>query len=312
MDIALAMALAMLLDLLLGWPDALYQRIGHPVTWIGRLISLLETRLNRGQDAQRRLAGVAILILVVTVSGGLALLASKALPHSHLGTVLLAFLAWPFLAIRSLHDHVQAVARPLEAGDLAKARLAVSMIVGRNPDTLDEAGITRASLESLAENTSDGIIAPLFWGVLLGLPGLVGYKAVNTLDSMIGHKTARYHAFGWASARFDDLVNLGPARLSGLLFALTSPQPRRALNIMMRDAGHHRSPNAGWPEAALAGGLDIRLSGPRIYDGRLEEEPWVHAGGDTARAGDIDRGLKLYRRVMLAAFMLVFGTALLV
>jgi adenosylcobinamide-phosphate synthase len=179
------------------------------------------------------------------------------------------------------------------------------MIVGRDPSRLDEAGVARASLESLAENTSDGIVAPVFWGVLLGLPGIAAYKAINTLDSMIGHRTERYEAFGWASARIDDLVNLIPARLTGLLFALTSVRPREALTTMWRDAGHHRSPNAGWPEAALAGALGIRLSGPRIYGDRVADEPWVNEGAPDPTPGDITRGLTSYRFAMLALVLIV-------
>jgi adenosylcobinamide-phosphate synthase len=164
-------------------------------------------------------------------------------------------------------------------------------------------------MESLAENTSDGIVAPLFWGAVLGLPGIAGYKAINTLDSMIGHRTPRFQAFGWASARIDDLVNLIPARLTGLVFALVSSAPRRALSVMGRDAGLHRSPNAGWPEAAMAAGLGVRLSGPRVYDGHVADEPWVNAGTPDPTAGDLQRGLALYLRAMfvLAAALLVLA-----
>jgi len=172
------------------------------------------------------------------------------------------------------------------------------MIVGRDPAGLDEAGIARAALESLAENASDGIVAPVFWGALFGLPGIIGYKAINTLDSMIGHRTARHEAFGWASARIDDVANAVPARLTGLLFALISARPNNAFACMFRDARHHRSINAGWPEAAMAGGLAVRLCGPRFYGGELADEPWLNEAARDPNAADITEGLRLYIRAM--------------
>ena len=183
-----------------------------------------------------------------------ALVAALVLPHDLAGLIVTALLAWPLIATRSMHDHVTAVATPLSARDLDGARAAVAMIVGRDPALLDTPGVTRAAIESLAENTSDGIVAPLFWGLLLGLPGIVAYKAINTLDSMIGHRNARHTDFGRFAAKLDDAVNWPAARLTGLLFALVSKRPLRALAVMRRDARHHRSPNAGWPEAAMAGG----------------------------------------------------------
>jgi adenosylcobinamide-phosphate synthase len=190
-----------------------------------------------------------------------------------------------------------------------RRRSAVSRIVGRDPASLDEAGIARASIESLAENTSDGIIAPVFWGAIFGLPGLVGYKAINTLDSMIGHRTPRHEAFGWAAARIDDVANLIPARLTGLLFAMVAPRPAAAMSSMMRDARHHRSINAGWPEAAMAGALGVRLSGPRIYHGQLTDEPWLNESAHDPLAADIGEALKLYRRAMwlLAAALVILA-----
>ncbi|RWR10039.1 cobalamin biosynthesis protein CobD [Sinirhodobacter populi] len=287
------MLVAMAIDLAIGWPAPLFRRIGHPVTWIGRLIASLDRRLPR-----RRLAGVLAAVLVIGLAGGVAAVLQAALPDGWPGIVIGGLLAWPLVAMRSLHDHVAAVARPLAAGDLAGARRAVSMIVGRDPEALDAAGVARAALESLAENTSDGVVAPIFWGAVLGLPGIAAYKAINTLDSMIGHRTPRHEAFGWASARIDDLVNLIPARLSGLIFALVSRAPLAAIRCMARDAGHHRSPNAGWPEAALAGALHLRLSGPRVYGDRIAQEPWVNEGAPDPGAADMRRALALYARAM--------------
>src|SRR5690606_33774040 len=244
------------------------------------------------------------------VGAGLGCTAVVLAPEGWPGTVLLGILAWPLVAVRAMHEHVAAVAGPLAAGDVAGARRAVSMIVGRDPERLDAPGVARAALESLAENTSDGIVAPVFWGCLLGLPGIVAYKIVNTLDSMIGHRTERYAAFGWASARFDDLVNLVPARLTALILALASTRPRRALSVVLKDARQHRSPNAGWPEAALAGAIGRRLSGPRAYGDRIAAEPYVNDGAPDPDAADILRGLALYRRAMALLSLLLLALAL--
>jgi adenosylcobinamide-phosphate synthase len=303
------MLLALAIDAVVGWPQAIHARIGHPVTWIGALISTLDRNFNRddASEAARRAAGIGAAMTVIAVVAGVGWACSSVLPDGWPGLILAAILAWPLIAVRSLHDHVDAVARPLLAGDLAAARQAVAMIVGRDPSQLDAAGIARAATESLAENTSDGIVAPLFWGAIFGLPGIAAYKAINTLDSMIGHRSPRHEAFGWAAARIDDVANLIPARLTGLLFTVVSIRPRVALTTMWRDAGQHRSPNAGWPEAAMAGALGIRLSGPRIYDGRLSQEPWLNGEAPDPSAADLKRALALYRRAML---VLAAGLAL--
>jgi adenosylcobinamide-phosphate synthase len=311
-EFAGAMAVAMLVDAALGWPDRVFARIGHPVTWLGRLIGALDERWNLSGDSAstRRAAGLAAALIVIALASGLAFAVQAAMPAGWSRIVLLGIFAWPFVALRSLHDHVAAVARPLQAGDLAAARTAVSMIVGRDPAKLDEAGIARAAIESLSENASDGIVAPLFWGVLFGLPGIVGYKAVNTLDSMIGHRSERHQWFGWAAARIDDVANLVPSRLTGLLFALVSAHPMDAIACMARDAHGHRSPNAGWPEAAMAGALGVRLCGPRFYHGELAEEPWLNGSARDPVAGDIARGLKLYSRAAIGLAGLIVLLAL--
>jgi adenosylcobinamide-phosphate synthase len=295
------MAVAMAVDALLGWPSALFARIGHPVTWLGRLIAAVDAGWNRSSDppALRRAAGTAGALAVIALSAALGWLLQSALAPGWIQIALVGILAWPLVALRSLHDHVAAVARPLLAGDIAAAREAVSRIVGRDPAALDEAGIARAAIESLAENASDGIVAPVFWGALFGLPGIFGYKAINTLDSMIGHRTERHEAFGWAAARIDDVANFIPARLTGFLFVLLAPKRSEALSCMTRDARRHRSPNAGWPEAAMAGALRVRLSGPRIYQGSVTSEPWLNEGARDPLAADISEGLTIYRRAML-------------
>ena len=295
------MLLALAIDAVVGWPPTLHAWIGHPVTWIGTLIATLDRSFNceDSSEASRRAAGVCVAISVIALATCVGWACAAMLPGGWPGLILAAILAWPLVAARSMHDHVDAVARPLISGDLPAARQAVAMIVGRDPSQLDAAGIARAATESLAENTSDGIVAPLFWGAIFGLPGIAAYKAINTLDSMIGHRTPRHEAFGWAAARIDDVANLIPARLTGLLFAIVSARPRLALATMWRDAGHHRSPNAGWPEAAMAGALGIRLSGPRIYEGQLSQEPWLNGEASDPTAADLNRALALYRRAML-------------
>jgi adenosylcobinamide-phosphate synthase len=295
------MAVAMTVDALLGWPGALFAHIGHPVTWIGGLIGLLDRSWNRSTDAPatRRIVGAAAALLVIGLCVGIGWFVQSWLTPGWSRAVLLGILAWPLVALRSLHDHVAAVAQPLQSGDIDAARLAVAQIVGRDPAALDEAGISRAAIESLAENASDGIVAPVFWGALFGLPGILGYKAINTLDSMIGHRSERHLWFGWAAARIDDGANFIPARLTGVLFLLVASHPAAALSCMMRDANRHRSINAGWPETAMAGALGVRLSGPRSYHGSVTEEPWLNESARDPLAADIRHGLKLYIRAML-------------
>ena len=300
---AAAMLLALAIEAVLGWPNALFDRIGHPVTWMGSLIDACDQRFNRATDRDliRRLRGVAVTLGLCVAVWVAATLAVWALPGGWLGTLLTAVLAWPLVAARSLHDHVRAVVLPLARGDLDAARAAVSMIVGRDPNRLNAAGVARAALESLGESTSDGVVAPLFWGAIFGLPGIAVYKMINTMDSMIGHLSPRHAAFGWAAARLDDLVNLIPARLSGLVYVAVSGQRwRDSLHCMWRDAGKHRSPNAGWPEAALAGALGVRLSGPRVYDNQRTIEPWVNEGAPDPTAMDLARGLVLYLKSVTA------------
>jgi adenosylcobinamide-phosphate synthase len=296
-----AIAVALAVDAVLGWPERLFRSIGHPVTWLGGLIDRVDEACNRSSHppALRRAAGVIATLVVIALPTILASVVQAQLTTGWSRLVVAGILAWPLVALRSLHDHLTAVVRPLQSGDIEAARSAVSRIVGRDPATLDEAGIARASIESLAENTSDGVIAPVFWGAIFGLPGIVGYKTINTLDSMIGHRTPRHEAFGWAAARIDDVANFIPARLTGVLFALLAAERRVAMWCMICDGPRHRSINAGWPEAAMAGALGVRLSGPRIYDGALANEPWLNAGARDPRGDDIANALKLYRRAML-------------
>jgi adenosylcobinamide-phosphate synthase len=296
--------IAVATEAIIGYPDAVFRLIGHPVTWIGRLITWCDEAWNSptASAPKRRWRGLLTLLLLIAVAGvaGVATTAivDRLLP-SLAALMVCGVLASSLLAQRSLDTHVLAVATALEQGGLAAGRQAVSQIVGRDTKSLDEAAVCRAAIESLAENFSDGVVAPLLWMVVGGLPGALAYKAINTADSMIGHKSERYLAFGWASARCDDLVNLPASRLSALWLALAAAllglSPRAALATVWRDAGHHRSPNAGWPEAAMAGALTIRLSGPRLYQGRPVQEPWVGEGTGDLTAQHIRAALKLYR-----------------
>ena len=311
--------LALGLDTLIGDPAALYARLPHPVVIIGRGIGGLDRRLNRTQDptALRRAAGIAACILLATLSFGIGWLLHRSLRARPGGWIAEALLISAFLAQNSLYRHVAAVAQGLVGAGLPGGRRAVAHIVGRDPASLDEPAICRAALESLAENFSDGVTAPLFWALLLGLPGILTYKAVNTADSMVGHRTPRHLAFGWASARLDDLLNLVPARAAGLVlavaaFLLPGASPSRAFSAMKRDAPLHRSPNAGWPEAAMAGALGLALAGPRRYGGAIVEDNWMNAGGRReASAADIRRGLALYVLACIIQAILVALIALL-
>jgi adenosylcobinamide-phosphate synthase len=282
---------AVAVEAAVGYPDALYRAIGHPVSWMGRLIAWCDAAWNSPTRSfeERRGWGVmtlAVLLLATVLAAVLVVRLCHALPGL-LEVFLCAVVASALLAQRSLHDHVAAVATALEQGGVAGGREAVSRIVGRDTSELDEAAISRAAIESLAENFSDGVVAPLFWMVVGGLPGAAAYKAINTADSMIGHKSERHHAFGWASARLDDLVNL-PASRAGC-------SVDGAIGAVRRDAGHHRSPNAGWPEAAMAGALGIRLAGPRVYAGVKVEDRWMGEGRAELTAADIRTALGLYR-----------------
>ncbi len=311
-------AAALLCEALCGYPQALYRAIGHPVTWIGALIRRLDALLNREGDSftVRKLAGCLALVLLLAITGGVALGLQEALT-GWAGFIVLAVLAASLPAQRSLHEHVADVAQGLETQGLEGGRRAVSMIVGRNTAVLDEAGVARAAIESLAENFSDGVVAPLFWMAVGGLPGGVLYKAANTADSMIGHRTKRHEAFGWAAARFDDLINLPASRLTALFLLIAaglSPglSAREAARAVWRDASGHRSPNAGWPEAAMAGALGLRLAGPRVYGTELTQDAFMGSGRAEATAADIRNALRLYRRALVVQALALFAAAAMV
>ena len=282
--------------------------VGHPVGGFARVIGWGEARWNRPSwsAGRRRWWGAATLILVVALAAGIGWACQVAAGRGPWAWAALALLAWPGLAQRSLDDHVRPVAAALVAGDLPAARRRVAMIVGRDTADLDAPGVARAAIESLAESFADGVAAPLFWLMLLGLPGLWAYKAINTADSLIGHREERWRAFGWAAARVDDVANLIPARLAGLALCLAGG---RGFATMWRDAGRHASPNAGWPEAAMAGALDLRLAGPIAYDGQVQDKPWIGSGRAAASAADVARALRLYRRACVLLWLVAGGIA---
>ncbi|KRB60329.1 cobalamin biosynthesis protein CobD [Rhizobium sp. Root708] len=312
----LVLVLALLLDRIVGDPPALWAQVPHPIVLFGRVIGWFEGWLNRSTltKRQKRRNGILCIVLLLLASAlvGLALHWFFAL-FGLAGILLEVVCATVFFAQKSLGDHVDAVAAGLKEDGLQGGRHAVSMIVGRDPETLDEPAVCRAAIESLAENFSDGVVAPAFWYAVLGLPGLFAYKMLNTADSMIGHKTERYIDFGWASARLDDLANWPAARLSIALIAAGawlrrgSDACREAFRIAMRDGGLHRSPNSGRPEAAMAGALNVQLAGPRVYSGVVVMEPMINgAGRDTATVGDIEDGLSVfYASCSVLAFIIL-------
>jgi adenosylcobinamide-phosphate synthase len=317
-DALVVLVIALAADAVIGDPDAIWRRWPHPVTWIGILIGHFDRTMNREADSfqRRKIMGVVALSLLLLFCGMAALAVDallRALPGHPWTTGLIASV---LIAQNSLYVHVGRVRDAFASGGLEAARKAVSMIVGRNPESLDEAGVSRAAIETTAENFSDGVVAPAFWFALLGLPGLVLYKAINTADSMIGHRSARHEAFGWAAARLDDWVNLIPARIAGGLMALVAPlaggSPAVSLRIMLRDARLHKSPNAGWPEAAMAGALGVALAGPRRYGDRVVEDPFLNAQArQQATPADVSRALILLAAACALQFLLVAAVALL-
>ena len=317
MTVTLTLA-ALLIEALVGYPDRLVRSIGHPVSWIGRLIGPLERYCNRGtaEPVQRRALGIITLLLVVTVVAVAAFVIERGLLLLPFGVIGVAFLASALIAQRSLHEHVADVADALEKTGAEGGREAVSHIVGRDTEALDEAGVARAAIESLAENFSDGVVAPVFWMLIAGLPGAAVYKAINTADSMIGHRTPRYQAFGWSAARLDDLVNLPASRLSALLIIAAAAVTKSASAVaawqaVCRDARRHRYPNAGYPEAAMAGALGLALAGPRNYGGVRVDDALMGEKRRAADANDIRAALGLYRRAdgILIAFVAMLAIA---
>jgi adenosylcobinamide-phosphate synthase len=292
----------MLLDAIFGEPRFLWDRLPHPAVLMGRLVAFLDRTLNMGNDRKSKgVLALAILCFSAAVLGSVL---------SQLGWVIEIIVAAILLAQKSLVDHVKAVATGLRIS-IAQGRFAVSMIVSRDTKDMTEPQIARAAIESAAENFSDGVIAPAFWFLIGGLPAMLVYKFVNTADSMIGYKTKKYLEFGWASARFDDVLNWIPARISMLLIVAFAKQPIN-LKAIISEAKQHKSPNAGWPEAAMARAIDVALAGPRSYDGKLQQLPWVNeTGRQSITANDVDSATRILWRTWNLAWVLIIVVSVL-
>lgn len=313
----LILIIALIVDRFIGDPDFLWQKFTHPIVYFGKAIEWADKKFNRASlsETMREKAGVAVIAFLMIAAIILGRIISSLLPHFGWGGFIVeVIIVAIFLAQKSLADHVRAVADGLRRDGLDGGREAVSMIVGRDPVKLDESGVCRAAIESLAENASDGVVAPAFWYAIFGLPGLFAYKMLNTADSMIGHKTAKYRAFGRASARFDDFANWVPARITGFLIVLSGGVSKFEENskLMMRDAKLHRSPNAGWPESAMAAVLGLALGGPRVYKDDIADEPFMNEEGRAhADVEDIDAAINKFNIAMsiglgLVVFCLIF------
>ena len=317
-DATVVAVIALLVDGVVGGMNWLFSRIAHPVSILGRIIGLLDRRLNREDRGEmtRLIRGLVVTLFIVAFATSVGLLVSWLARTATFAWLIEVIAVVILLAQRSLYDHVLAVAGALGKGGLAQGRAAARHIVGRDPTTLDRHGIARASIESLAENFADGVVAPLFWYLVLGLPGMFAYKAINTLDSMIGYRSPKYASFGLVAARLDDAVNWIPARVAALLIAVAAlfaptANPLRAMRVAWRDAKRHPSVNAGWPEGAMAGALALSLGGPRHYPGGVNEAVWIGDGNPRVRVEDIRRALLLFGIACLLNGLVIIGLAML-
>ena len=301
LDPLILLLIALALEAALGEARFLFRVVPHPVRLIGGLVGFLERKLNRGQrsESDRAVRGLLVVLVVAGLCLSVGVAVAWLTQNQNFGWILELVLVVVLIAQRGLYDRVRAVGLALRDEGLDEARAAVSHIVGREPGQLDAHGVARGAIESAAENFCDAVVAPVFWYVLFGFPGLLVYKAVNTMDSMIGYRTPRHRAFGMTAARLDDALNLIPARLSGLFLALAAvvvptARPGAAVKVMLRDSGKHRSMNGGWPEGAVAGALNLALAGPRHYVGETVADSWIGDGTARATHRDIRRTLYLY------------------
>ena len=303
-----ALCLAICIDYAVGWPNRFISFIGHPVIFIGKAISWFEKNFNYGSKRQKVLYGGCSTIFLIGIFYILTFfIETYIFTHTNgwIRVVILAMIIWPWLAIKSMHIHISNILIPLSNRNLEQARYELSMIVGRNTAKLNENEISRSAIESLAENTSDGVIAPLFWCVVLGLPGLVAYKVINTADSMIAYKTERFKDYGLIAAKIDDVVNYIPARLTAVLYSIVGLAPTK-IRGLGNEANLHRSPNAGWPEGMVARILDVKLSGPRAYSNSLSNDAWLNETAPDATPASVEKALSLFHRTVIALIFLFF------
>ena len=314
MNIALIIFFSVCIDIFFGWPKVVINSIGHPIIWVGKLINFFDLLLNKDSFKPffRYFFGILTLLITTTFCIFLAVSIVKYTDQYRYDFVFLIILIWPFIAINSMYSHIKDIIDDLEKGHIKAARFSTSKIVSRDTKSLSEKELIRASLESLSENTSDGIIAPIFWALLFGLPGIVAYKVVNTLDSMIGYKNHKYNYFGWASAKLDDLINYFPARITSIIFLIFSKNILSNFKNLLIDAPRHKSPNAGWPEAAFAYTINVRLSGPRKYDGITYNEQWVNEYGLEPKLIHLKQSLILFKKVIILLLLLLFTINLMV
>ena len=303
-----ALCLAICIDYAVGWPNRFISFLGHPVILIGKAISWFEKNLNYGSKRRKVLCGGSSTIFLIAMFYTLAFFLEKYIfaytdGWTRVGT--LAIIIWPWLAIKSMHIHISNILIPLSNRNIEQARYELSMIVGRNTANLDENEISRSAIESLAENTSDGVIAPLFWCFVLGLPGLVAYKVINTADSMIAYKTERFKDYGLIAAKIDDVVNYIPARLTAVIYSIVGLAPTK-IRGLRHEANLHRSPNAGWPEGMVARLLNVKLSGPRAYNNSLSNDAWLNESAPDATPVAIGKALSLFHRTIVALIFLFF------
>lgn len=307
------LVIALVIDWYLGEPDFLWSRLPHPIVLFGKAVFFADKTLNKKTDSDeaKYKKGAFAIALLLLIALGVSLLLLKIIAFLGIFSFLLEiFIVFVLLAQKSLSDHVEHVATGLEKDGLEGGRFAVGMIVGRDPSKLDKSGVSRAAIESLAENFSDGVVAPAFWYAIFGLPGIIVYKMINTADSMIAYRNEKYLWFGRVAAQIDDLANWVPARISALLIALGSGMLRgvdafkTSMIVALRDSGLHRSPNAGWPEAAMAGGADLALGGPRIYPEETVQQAYLNSAGKRKLGvGDIKLSIQIFA---LACFALWF------
>ena len=307
MENTLILLIGMFLEIFFLWPNFLYKIIKHPIIWVGGLIKLIEDNLNKEEFSYNLKKFFGFLTLFICVFVGLAFfkILSKVFNDFLFVEIFYIFIVWSLMCSRSLYVHIKEICDNLKINNLKKAKYSLSKVVGRDTKNLNKKAIIRASLESLSESTSDGIVAPIFWYLLFGIPGLIIFKIVNTLDSMIGYKTKKYFAFGYASAKMDDLLNFIPARITGLVFVLLSSNPFSTLSIMLKNATKLNSPNAGWPESAFAGALMIRLGGPKSYSGIPNNDKWLNETKSDPTNEKFEEGLKLYKKSIFVVILTI-------